>query len=525
MVNITKSAGGITFSVDDVEPATAALNCRDLGYGLSTLLPGGVRLNSWSDYNSQVVSGVEFHPLIAAVHLAFADHRPLVISPDMIWVTILQGFSQHVRNNAEALRHKLVKHAEGKVEIGIAMDDLFLESPESAWHEAIEMLAFALRHEIGDIFDNLMCDFSTTGPVERTVSQITLLDIYEPFFDYVILAGCGIPSITLEGTSADWLKMRSKLDVLTDFGLDFWLVHVRPILEQFYRASRGDIDLNHWQSIYKQQTDYGVARINGWIAKLIPYLKGRSEKFDDVNPLLLPSSDPRSEDAEVFSSLLPMGTALVPFLLIDKTTEPTRSLAMEIVGGFVGVDQDEETLALRPKLGWAVRQAAIAAYFNYDIPPGWTIEPPLGAKEQLPLLDLLHLRSLRGVDANSLTAFYRDCNGLVFSDTASGVGARIRPLAELVFEHEPIVDESRIWDRKIWVTIADLADGGQAYLCIGDDDPAIWKTAPGCEEKLPAAYRFVQFVRAFVRNEGNVPVLPPMSNEERRKLWFGFAEN
>lgn len=302
MVNITKSAGGITFSVDDVEPATAALNCRDLGYGLSTLLPGGVRLNSWSDYNSKVVSDVEFHPLIAAVHLAFADHRPLVISPDMIWTTILQGFSQPVRNNSEALRRKLVKHAEGKVEIGIAMDDLSLESPEIAWHEAIEMLAFALRNEIGDIFDNLMCDFSTTGPVERTVSQIMLLDIYEPFFDYVILAGCGIPSITLEGTSEDWLKLCRKLDVLTDFGLDFWLVHVRPILEQFHRASRGDIDLNHWQRIYKQQTDYGVARINGWIAKLIPYLKGCSEKFDDVNPLLLPSSDPRSEDAEVFSS-------------------------------------------------------------------------------------------------------------------------------------------------------------------------------------------------------------------------------
>ncbi len=79
-------------------------------------------------------------------------------------MTIMQGFSQHVRNNAEALRHKLVKHAEGKVEIAIAMDDLFLNSPENAWHEAIEMLALGLRSEIGDMFDSLMCDFSTTGP-------------------------------------------------------------------------------------------------------------------------------------------------------------------------------------------------------------------------------------------------------------------------------------------------------------------------------------------------------------------------
>lgn len=76
MVNITKSAGGITFSVDDVEPASEALKCRDLGRGLSTLLPGGAKIHSWSNYNSKVVNDVEFHPLIAAVHLAFADHRP-----------------------------------------------------------------------------------------------------------------------------------------------------------------------------------------------------------------------------------------------------------------------------------------------------------------------------------------------------------------------------------------------------------------------------------------------------------------
>ena len=30
---------------------------------------------------------------------------------------------------------------------------------------------------------------------------------------------------------------------------------------------------------------------------------------------------------------------------------------MEFVGGFVGVAQDRETLALRPEIGWAVLEA------------------------------------------------------------------------------------------------------------------------------------------------------------------------
>ena len=34
-----------------------------------------------------------------------------------------------------------------------------------------------------------------------------------------------------------------------------------------------------------------------------------------------------------------------------------RSFDMEFLGGFVGVAQDQETLTLRPQIGWAVREA------------------------------------------------------------------------------------------------------------------------------------------------------------------------
>jgi hypothetical protein len=34
-----------------------------------------------------------------------------------------------------------------------------------------------------------------------------------------------------------------------------------------------------------------------------------------------------------------------------------RNFEMEFLGGFVGVAQDQETLTLRPEIGWAVREA------------------------------------------------------------------------------------------------------------------------------------------------------------------------
>jgi hypothetical protein len=50
---------------------------------------------------------------------------------------------------------------------------------------------------------------------------------------------------------------------------------------------------------------------------------------------------------------LPGGLSKAPFRweYLDKT------FAMEFLGGFVGVAQDPQTLALRPEIGWAVREA------------------------------------------------------------------------------------------------------------------------------------------------------------------------
>jgi hypothetical protein len=50
------------------------------------------------------------HPLLGAIHVAFAEHRLLVLSPDVVWLTILAGVTQHVRLSAERLRDRFVRH-------------------------------------------------------------------------------------------------------------------------------------------------------------------------------------------------------------------------------------------------------------------------------------------------------------------------------------------------------------------------------------------------------------------------------
>src|SRR5262249_19251179 len=79
-------------------------------------------------YHGQLVADVYFHPVVAAVHLAFSDHRTLVLSPDILWLLVAQGFANHVNANAKELRPKFVKHS-GKVTIAVRRDDFVKGSP------------------------------------------------------------------------------------------------------------------------------------------------------------------------------------------------------------------------------------------------------------------------------------------------------------------------------------------------------------------------------------------------------------
>jgi len=39
--------------------------------------------------------------LITAIHFAHAQHRPLILSPDMVWFTLAQGFALHLHQHPD----------------------------------------------------------------------------------------------------------------------------------------------------------------------------------------------------------------------------------------------------------------------------------------------------------------------------------------------------------------------------------------------------------------------------------------
>ena len=211
----TMNQPGVTFAVDDVSPATEPLPECQSHEAVKRMLGG--EIESCFDYCGTVIKDVRSQPLLAAVYTAFNEHRPVVLSPDAIWITIAQGVGQHMAIHGERLRSRFVAH-EGKLDLVFifSLSDWGEGSPENPWLEAFASWAGLIRDHVGpSLHDSLVCDFSTSGPVERGVSQIVMMDIFERYFHYVAYGICGIPTVTLEGTTADWQRVANKVAALT----------------------------------------------------------------------------------------------------------------------------------------------------------------------------------------------------------------------------------------------------------------------------------------------------------------------
>ncbi len=335
-----------SFTVSDVEAATEPFPSADYAqvaaevWGPCEALSGGP---------SHLLSHVGSHALIGALHGAFTRHAPVCLSPDIVWLTILQGVALHINRCAAELRSRIVVH-EGKVKIVIDNDDLIKGAADNDWPRVFTEFSDAIRGHIGHVHGLLSCDFSTTGPTEKAAFEVALLDSMQAYFDYEVVTLCGIPSITLEGTTDDWRSMISCVQRFGEFDLDWWSRPLVPILEEFTRACEGEVDKEFWESIYKWRGPLGsgAAAVTGWIHHLFPYLFDRRDQLVR-NPWL--ERRPTREDGPNRSSF-PNSVSSAPFKwrYLDKTYD------MEFVAGFTGVSQDSISLTLCPEIGWVVRE-------------------------------------------------------------------------------------------------------------------------------------------------------------------------
>lgn len=289
------------------------------------------------------------NPFVDTAMLAYDLHLPIVISPDDVWLCLANGLAAHINQNAEELRSQFVDF-EGKKYIEIQRNGFVKGSSTNDWQGCFVEFSEQIATFIGEKRDLIVSNFSTTGPVERAASEVILMDAMQMYFEYGCRTCSGFPEITVLGTVEDWKGIRARVSAMEEFGLEWWIPHLRPCIDQFVALKeRAHVDLEFWKSFLMLGGGSGGPYITGWINTLFPYLSNRRSGFYKNTHIQGKTSRWEGATSDTYPDGL--GKAPVQWHYYAETFN------MEFMGGHVAMSLDPESLEARVVTGWAIREA------------------------------------------------------------------------------------------------------------------------------------------------------------------------
>ncbi len=347
---IAQSPGSITFEVDEnLQPVDGWFYLEDGEQIAKSLLPDPeymtedyrkcYRAIATSFFNENNFEYQGESPFYGTLIKAYARHMSVTLSPDMIWLLISQGFARYVDAHAEELRSLFVDH-DGKMALVVQGKDFLFEDTD--WPKIIGDFASQIEENTkGDIAQVITADFSTTGPVERVASQITLMESVKSYFTYEYYTTCGIPSITLKGTPEDWQRVLEKARKLSQYGLDGWVKELEPILTEFILAAEGHPNQQFWQCIVMTIREDILRAAGGGCGD-----ETEPTVFDGWFLKLYPDEEGKTREAVEMGASMPSEMVHVEFLYNKRD--------MELWAGFIATEVDSAANMLTPKIGWMV---------------------------------------------------------------------------------------------------------------------------------------------------------------------------
>ncbi len=118
-------------------------------------------------------------------------------------------------------------------------------------------------------------------------------------------------------------------------------------------------------SLYKKSSGSGGPYATGWVNTLFPYI-------EDYKGNLCKNKYAENWSSKGFGGgptleAYTNGLSKVPF----KWEYYDEVYDMNFIGGFVGVSQDENSLALKPEIGWAIQDTNIVSKGPLDTNKDW----------------------------------------------------------------------------------------------------------------------------------------------------------
>ena len=302
--------------------------------------------------------------ILQGFYSAYENHLPIRLTPDIIWLLIVQGFAQHVNFNAEKLRDKFVNFENKKtLEVIISKYHSYKQMKSEDYENLFEKLTEQVKSYVGEeLINTLDFNFSTSNKITKIVGYTSIMSAMKKYFHFTGFCHmCNFPYIILEGSLEDWENILKKVKELEKYDLKEWTELLEDILKEIIETKKGKINKDFWKRIlfpdkvdekieigmsYKYKT-IQVDGIYGWLLHFFPYFNNGEFRRDYEFKYY-----PRLKTKDLWK--LPDRLLKTPLLMKSDDEGKTD---MIIYSGFLGmnVDKEKDNLAT-PEIGWFVKE-------------------------------------------------------------------------------------------------------------------------------------------------------------------------
>ncbi len=362
---LTKNNEFIRFRVDDVETAEKPFFEKDYLRVLEQRAGKELFLMQNTRKGDKIVPS-DGNVFANTIYNAYRSHRPLELSPDVIWLAVMQGVALHLNQKPNYLSLVLKDTTSKKI---IVRNDSLVNLNSRDWENLMQSFCDSVGKNIrSELKDTFTPKFTTTQDFHTAAYNITLMNAVKSKYVFIGESGCGIPYITLKGRPEDWKKILQEIDKLNGIGLGFWVKELKPVLEQFYLSSTGQANEFFWQGMVKEGQPYGSC-ISGWFIKFFPYLEGLGQEVANfsensayekkfkkeyyINPYI------RGFDyltACYDFNDLPESIVDVPVTWKNYFKIPNETKNLQFHAGFVGMRQNKKNKEITPETAWFITE-------------------------------------------------------------------------------------------------------------------------------------------------------------------------
>ncbi len=206
---------------------------------------------------------------------AYAKHGYLVINPEDINYCLLSIFKDIMNDRAEQYRSNFVSF-DCKMKIDVLAGNI-----KSGFEELAHQVLENVNPEVGV----LIPDFTTTTDDHKFIAKMTIISSMEAYFDMSVCILCGLRGIKLNGTVADWVRLRDVVfptfkKLIPDHDVN-WAIAFEELLQEFINIANGFIDIELWKRIIYENPSLvcGSNYYYGWINLLWPNQSSYFKKF------------------------------------------------------------------------------------------------------------------------------------------------------------------------------------------------------------------------------------------------------